>query len=335
MNHLRTAALAAVLFTAPVHAQDTKTRECPHGPADADGLVISTTRAAHPTRVASVMDSVLTEHGYTVLRAPRGAGQWQVEPRFTWRPGEKEIAGGAGEHPGVTLWVASEARADSTHVQIGARVICRLAGRGAKADELTAIQLMAAAEVTTALTARMDTLVARGVAMNEPVERPGRIEVTIPEALAGFALQGRHDYDDPRMGTNARYARTDGLFADVYVFPGPPADSSCPQACADDYVRADAKEFAELLPELIRRGQYRSASVTSDEAVARPAGAAWRAGRHLVARVDRGGEMHESHYYLFLFAGYQLKVRATFAPSDERRRAVQALVADALVKFAP
>jgi hypothetical protein len=334
MRLLRRASVAALLLAAPLSAQDVKGSECRHGPADGEGLIITGTHAAHPTRLASVVDSVLIQGGYTVLRSPPGEGRWQIAPRFTWTAAEKEIPGVGDEHPGVGLFVSSRVRGDSTGLEVGAQVICQLARGGPKASELTAIEIAAAVMVTQAITERLDTLRARGVALDQPVERPTRA-MGIPDALGAFAFQERHDFPDPRLGTNIRYTRADGMRVDVYLYPGPPADSSCPQSCAEQQAQSETRDFAAHLPDLVGRGHYRQASVASDEPIQPPAGAAWRAGRHLVANVDVQGEARESHFYLFVFAGYEVKVRATYAPSDERRQAVEALVADALVKFAP
>jgi len=334
MNLLRHASLAALLLAAPLSAQDGKGAECRHGPADDDGIIITGSHAAHPTRLASVVDSVLEQGGYTVLRSPPGEGRWQVAPRFTWTAGEKAIADESDEHPGVSLFVSSQVRGDSTRLEVGARVLCRMAGAGAKDGELTALEAMAAMMVESAITEQLDTLRARGVALDQPVERPIRA-MGVPDALGAFAFQERHDFPDPRMGTSLRYALPDGMRVDVYVYPGPPADSSCPQSCAEQQAQSETRDFTGHLPELVRRGHYRQASLASDEPVQPPAGAAWRAGRHLVANVEVQGEQRESHFYLFLFPGYEVKVRATYAPSPERRQAVEALVADALVKFAP
>jgi hypothetical protein len=331
MSLLRHASLAAVLLSAPLHAQDAPPL-CRDERADDEAVEVSATLYAHPTRIAAVMDSVLKQESYTVIRAPQGEGSWQVAPRFAWKAGEREIASEIREHPGILLLVESEARGDSTHLQVGAQVLCRSAGARANEDAETALELMSAVSVMGAFMQRMDTLEARGVAMNEPVERPG-FALSIPDSLGGFAFQSRRDYDDPRLGTSARYTRADGMSADVYVYPGPPADSTCPVACAEEYAHEQTKEFADMIPELIRRGQFSAASVQRDDPLAAPAGAPWRAGRHLVATLEQGGQSRESHFYLFLFPSYQVKVRATFPVSDELRRAVQALVDDALVKF--
>jgi hypothetical protein len=334
MMLLRHASITVLLLAAPLGAQEVTAPECRHGPADDDGIVITGSHAVHPTRLASVVDSVLEQGGYTVLRSPPAEGRWQIAPRFTWTAGEKEVAAEGDDHPGVGLFVSSQVRGDSTQLEVGARVLCQMAGGGAKATESTALEAMAAIMIESAISERLDTLRARGVALDQPVERPVRA-MGVPDALGAFAFQERHDFPDPRMGTSLRYALPDGMRVDIYVYPGPPADSSCPQACAEQQAQSETREFTGHLPELVRRGHYRQASVASDDAIRPPAGAPWRVGRHLVARVDVQGEPRESHFYVFLFPGYEVKVRATYAPSDERRQAVEALVADALVKFAP
>lgn len=318
-------ALAALLST-DLHAQDTP-RRCPDGEADGEGISINVSVRAHPTRVARTLDSVLVAGGWVIQNAPNGAGRWQIEPRFTWQEELLREDARRRPHPGVFLVVATEARADSTYVQASAQALCK-----AGEDE-TVVELISVAGVATGLTSALDTLKAHGVDVTAPVER-SVFQISYPEAVGDFRLVDREVFDDPRLGTSLRYGREeDRMYFDVYVYPGVPADATCPVACAEDRVAAEVNEFVGSFRQLIDGGYYRRMDVVSDDAVAVPEGAAWRAGRELVMEVVRGqgpATPMESRFILYSFPGYMVKVRSTNPPSTKAAGTVQQFVADLL-----
>lgn len=318
-------ALAALLAT-DVHAQDAP-RRCPDGEADSQGISLNVSVQAHPTRVASTLDSLLVAGGWVIQKAPNGAGRWQIEPRFTWQEELLREDAERGPHPGVFLVVETEERADSTHVQASAQAICKA---GDESESL--VELISVAGVATELISVLDTLKAHGVDVTAAVER-SVFQVSYPEAVGEFGLVDREVFPDPRLGTSLRYERADRMYFDVYVYPGVPADSTCPVACAEDRVAAEVEDFTGSFPDLIARGYYRRMDVVSDDAVAVPEGAAWRAGREVVMEVVRGqgpATPMESRFILYSFPGFMVKVRATNPPSTKAAGTVQQFVADLL-----
>jgi hypothetical protein len=333
MIRLRSASacILAALFATGLSAQ-TDSPRCPDGESDDEAISIDVTVAAHPTRVARTLDSLLVTTGYVIQDAPQGAGRWSIAPRFTWTDELKETEFARGPHPGVQMFVTSEVAGDSTRVEVGARVVCR-----AGTEEL-AVEMMAAATLANDFASSLDSLRALGVDLSAPVERK-QSGIQIPDSVARFAFAGREDFDDPRLGSSVRYAREeDGMYFDVYVYPGPPADSSCPRECVESWVEKEAQGFIDSGPEFLRRGYFRRMDVKRNEAVPVPAGAAYRAGRHVVMEVVRGegpATPMESQYILYSFPDYMVKVRATYAPSTKMEGTVRTFVAELLEALAP
>lgn len=323
------------LLAAGLHAQAAPP-PCPGGEADGEGIQISVSLAAHPTRVAATVDSLLVRDGYTVLRSPAGEGRWQIQPRFTYLEAVKEEAWVREPHPGVQLAVGAEARGDSTAVRIGARMLCKPDSRMEGAENVESVlELLTAARLATGLTSRMDTLRAAGVDVRAEVARP-QFSLSIPEVVGAFRLVNEEAYEDPRLGTGLRYARPDDFYLDVYVYPGIPRDSACPAACAQARVDAETQRFTAELPQLIQRGYYTRMDVRSSDAVARLEGAAWLAARHLrmeVVRAQGGQGPQESDFILYAFPGYTVKVRATYAPSPASAEVVRAFTAEFLTRL--
>lgn len=319
-------ALAALLAT-DLAAQNGPP-PCPGGEADDEGISISVSVMAHPTRVARTLDSVLANGGWDVRSAPRDVGRWQIQPRFTWQQDLLREGAEPGAHPGVFLVVETEAQGDSTRVKAGAQALCRTEGESESLAEMISV-----AGVATGLTSALDSLAAHGVDLAAAVER-SRVDVGYPQAVGDFRLLGRQDYEDRRLGTSLRYGRqSDDMYFDVYVYPGVPANSTCPVACAEERVANEVNGFVDGFQDLIDRGQYRRMEVVRNEALAVPAGAAWRAGRELVMEVVRGQGPDtplESRFILYAFPGFMVKVRATNPPSAAVSGTVQQFVADLL-----
>lgn len=322
---LRTFACAAALLAAgPLSAQEP---ECRHGPSDDQGILVSVAALAHPTRVAAVLDSVLREQGYVVGGSPEGVGVWNVAPRFTWLPLMEEETKRGDEHPGVQLAVRTAARGDSTGIELGATALCKVpAAQGGDASAGEMVELISATMLAAGVLESLDSLSARGVDPLAPVARE-RESVQAPEEVAGFRTVGRHDYPDPRLGTTVRYARDGGRYVDIYVYPGVHVDSACDAACA---VNAEADGFVTDFPEMVRAGHYERLEVVGDQRLQPGAGAEWAYGRHLALKVRREGEVMDSHFYLYSFPGFFLKVRASFPPSPAALDEVEKFVDELL-----
>ncbi|WP_420128902.1 hypothetical protein [Longimicrobium sp.] len=325
ISRLRSLLCAAALLTAGhLSAQ---TPGCRHGEADDSGMAVSVAVLAHPTRVAATLDSLLQVQGYAIGGSPEGLGRWNVQPRFTWLREVEEEDWHGDEHPGVQLSVETEARGDSTAVEVGARVLCKVPpAKGGPDDIGTMVELLSASMLATGLPEALDSLRAAGVDPLTPVARE-RETVHAPEAVGKFRMVGRQDYPDPRLGSNVRYARDDGRYVDIYVYPGMRVDSACDAACA---VNTEADGFVAGFPELVRAGHFEEATVVRDERPQPGAGAPWAYGRHLTLKMRREGQVVDSHYYLYAFPGFLLKVRATFPPSSDTLRDVTAFVDELL-----
>jgi hypothetical protein len=322
---LRTFACAAALFAAGTLSAQTP--GCRHGEADDDGIVVSVSLLAHPTRVAATLDSLLRVQGYSVGGSPEALGRWNVQPRFTWSPEVEEEDWHGEEHPGVQVSVETEARGDSTGIEVGARTLCKVPPvKGGPEDMGTMVELLSATMIVAGLTEALDSLRAGGVDPVTPVSRE-RETVQAPEAVGKFRMVGRQDYPDPRLGTTVRYARDDGRYVDIYVYPGVRVDSACDAACAVD---SEADGFVAGIPELVRAGRYEQMETAGDERLQPGTGARWAYGRHLRFKVRLEGEARDSHYYLYSFPGFFLKVRATFPPSADTLRDVTAFVDELL-----
>lgn len=169
------------------------------------------------------------------------------------------------------------------------------------------------------------TLNAQGAA-TAPVPReqpaePDQGAVRIPPEVAGFRMMGRHDYEDPSMGTTVRYGRDDDdLHVDIYVYPGVEVNAACDAVCA---VKAEADGFIGDFPGLVRAGHYERLDLTADEPLQPPAGAPWAYGRHLSMSVRRRGQELESQYWVFSMPGFFLKARSSYPASPEARARVQ------------
>ena len=331
IRHLPLLACTAAVLAAGALSAQPASKACRDGADDGEGISVGTTLLVHPTRLAATVDSLLAAQGYTVNQSPAGLGRWDIEPRFTWLESVQGEGWLSDEHPGVELYVETEARGDSTGLSVSARSMCRVApAQDGPAEVGQMVELISATMLTAGITEAMDSLEARGVDLRTPVRR-SRTSVQIPDTVGSFAFQGRHDYEDRRLGTNVRYIREDGLYADVYVYPGVRVDETCDAVCA---VNAEADGFIASFPEFVRAGHYRTVELASDEALRPDADDLWAAGRHVTLKANKNGQMQDSHYYIWSFPGFMLKVRVSYdAGDDGALREVQAFVPDLLTKM--
>lgn len=328
--HPLACAAAALLVAGTLNAQDAPS--CPDGEADQEGIQVSMAVRAHPTRVAATVDSVLQAQGYTIENSPAGLGRWGLAPRFTWLPELAEAGVFGDRHPGVQVTVGTEAAAgDSVTLVVGAQALCTVPPvEGLPGDVGQLVEIMSATMVSAGVTEALDSLSARGGDPMAAVARaqPRQASVRAPEEVAGFRMINRHDFPDPAYGTSVRYGReSDGQYLDIYVYPGTRVDSACDAACA---VNTEADGFIEGTPEFVRAGHFEQMDLANDARLRPEPGAAWAYGRHLTFKAKRRGQAVETHFYLYSFPGFFLKVRATYPPSPASTADVQAFV-DALL----
>lgn len=311
---------------------------CPAGPADDQAIEI-TTRIAQPvSRLAPLVDSALVRLGYRTPSTPLAGGRVTAAPRFDWPAESVQEGWGKGRHPGVEVSVLTRAGADSTEVTISARALCSLddpaeGGGPAATDEM--VEVFSAVMLSHAIMERAGMVPPRPVLPDSARPEPRGTSLSVPDSIGGFAFESRHDYPDPRFGTQVRYTARDGIYLDVFLYPGPPADESCGPDCAQQAVDAEARGFVDGIPEMIRRYDYAELRLKSDERVTPKSSSRWRGGRHLVLAGAREGRELVSHFYLFAFPGYFLKVRASVPPQPGVDARIQSFVDAALQAFGP
>ena len=153
--------------------------------------------------------------------------------------------------------------------------------------------------------------------------------ISAPAAVGTFKLVGRHDFADRAAGTQLDYLGRGGLPANAFLYPAPSSAQRC-AACADSLVNAEAMDFVGVIPELIRRGSFSSASGMQVERLDPPPGVAWLAGRHVTFSIVRNGKPGRTDFYLFLLRGYRVKVRATYSDAPAAREEVRAFTEELL-----
>lgn len=316
------AVLACSLLAAPLAAQ-----ACLGGPADEAPVQISFTVAGRPEALGPVVESSLRARGYTLAGSPSG-GPWVADPVREW-PAQPAVPGQAGVHPGLQVSVAAAPRADSTELTLSARTLCNL-GSAEEAARSESPENVLEIDAALGLLGAFAGLGGAG---------SSRFQVSLPAQLAEFALAGRHDYPDPGLGSQFRYRGPGGLMADVYVYPGVRADARCTPVCGELLARSAVNALHLVIPELVRTGRVGSMTPVSDEVLRPGPGALWQAGRHLVLDVKIAGQPEmKSHFYVYAFPGFAVKVRSTYPDTAERTAQLQSLVADLLarvVKNAP
>ena len=142
------------------------------------------------------------------------------------------------------------------------------------------------------------------------------ITIRVPDAIADFRMIHRKDYDDRAFGTMLRYQRPhDSLYVDLFVYPGPDFASGCDLACAREALRREGDDFIGAFPMLVERQYVDTIALASDSALAVPADAPWRLGRHMRFAQMRKGQPEWSDFDLYYLPGFRVKLRASY-PRD-------------------
>lgn len=164
-------------------------------------------------------------------------------------------------------------------------------------------------------------------AMHGQTAPPGDvIQIRVPPTIASLTMVKRHDYEDPSDGVQLRYVGADSLPIDIFVYPGPDLEKECPLDCARQVMQDEIDGFQTAFPEMIQRHYVDSIAVVHQDTLAHAAGAPWALARHLTLAVVRNGVSQRSDYVLYLLPGYQVKIRATYAPSDRNTGLVMAFL---------
>ena len=152
------------------------------------------------------------------------------------------------------------------------------------------------------------------------------IQLRGPPLIAGLTMVRRHDYEDPSDGVQLRYVGGDSLPIDVFVYPGPDLERECPLDCARQVMKDEIDGFQTAFPEMIQRHYVDSITIVRQDTLAHAAGAPWALAQHLTLAVVRNGVAQRSDYVLYLLPGFQVKIRATYAPSERNTSVVTAFL---------
>jgi hypothetical protein len=156
------------------------------------------------------------------------------------------------------------------------------------------------------------------------------IDLRVPDSIGAFRRIQRKDFEDPSQGVMLRYRRADSLTADLFVYPGPDLAKKCDLACAREVLKREGDDFAQVFPEMIRRGYVDTISVASDSALTPDSAASWRLGRHMRFLERQGGQPRWSDLYVYYLPGFRLKVRATYLPEPALAAGIAQFAASAV-----
>src|SRR5215218_1431750 len=99
--------------------------------------------------------------------------------------------------------------------------------------------------------------------------------ISVPDNVGEFRFLERKDFEQQAAGTMVRYETTDGLQADVFVYPADPRLAGCGAAVTDSAAKLQSDEFVGLIPEYLKRGYFEKVDVAEDAGLRVPSGAAW------------------------------------------------------------
>ena len=141
----------------------------------------------------------------------------------------------------------------------------------------------------------------------------GGVTLQMPDSIGLFVMTERRTLPDPMDGMFIRFRRSDGLGADLFLYPGPDFSDDCDLSCARELLKREGDQFIGAFPELVRRKYLDTIGTVRDSALVPPARATWRIGRHVWFETRVGGSPRWSDMYLYYQPRLRIKVRATYA----------------------
>ena len=141
----------------------------------------------------------------------------------------------------------------------------------------------------------------------------GGVTLQMPDSIGLFVMTERRTLSDPMDGMFIRFRRSDGLGADLFLYPGPDFSDDCDLSCASELLKREGDQFIGAFPELVRRKYLDTIGTVRDSALVPPARATWRIGRHVWFETRVGGSPRWSDMYLYYQPRLRIKVRATYA----------------------
>jgi hypothetical protein len=303
-----------------VAAQGTASPACAGGAADEAGARIAVTVEGTPEQAAELMGMALQLNGFAAAQPLRGAGAWTSAPYHTWVPDYLADMANGQPHPGVQLSGDIQPRGDSTEITLVARTLCSL-GSAAPAGPLGSTEDL--------LEQFSGYFVMHPVAgFDRRDGRAGTFSLDLPRQVADLQRAGQRAV--PPRAVMLHYAGPDELAADAYFYLGPVPTLRCTPSCHEVEVRREVSGYLSTIPHSPLYQGATSWEMTKAEALAPGPGDGWGAGFHTAHQIVRDGNTLATHYYVYAFPDYLLKVRGTFLASDARAERLQAFVDAAL-----
>jgi hypothetical protein len=315
--------LPALFCAAPVAAQGTAASAspaCAGGPADEAGARMAVTVEGSPEQAAELLGMALQLNGVSVTQPLRGAGAWTSAPLHIWVPDYLAAMATGQPHPGVQLSGDIQPRGDSTEISLVGRTLCSL-GSAAPAGPLGSTE-----DLLEQFSAYFVMLPVAGFDRRDG--RAGTFSLNLPRQVADLQRVGQRPVA-PRA-LMLHYAGPDELAADAYFYLGPIPTLRCTPSCHEVEVRREVSGYLRTIPHSPLYQGATSWEMTKAEALAPGPGDGWVAGYHMAHRVVRAEGTIATHYYVYAFPDYLMKVRGTFAASDAREERLQAFVDAAL-----
>ena len=149
----------------------------------------------------------------------------------------------------------------------------------------------------------------------------------MPIEVGPLRLTETFHYPEAHLGTLYRYRNDTELRPDVYIYPV----SRQPESSgAFDPAREEGMNFGRVLTAQKMRGQFDAFEILKSEAQhlgeGRNAISAW----HVHAVLERKGEKHDTHLFVYTLGDQTLKVRATYPIGSVEFAALDSFVGDLL-----
>ncbi|HYR10597.1 MAG TPA: hypothetical protein VEQ60_22665 [Longimicrobium sp.] len=311
--------LTALFCAAPLAAQGTAapgSPTCTGGPADDAGARIAVTVEGTPEQAAELLGMALQLNGFTVTQPLRGAGAWTSAPHHIWIPDYLAAMATGQPHPGVQLSGDIQPRGDSTEISLVARTLCSL-GSAAPAGPLGSTE-----DLLEQFSAYFVMHPVGGFDRRDG--RAGTFSLDLPPQVADLRRVGQRPV--PPRAVMLHYAGPDELAADAYFYLGPVPTLRCTPSCHEVEVRREVSGYLRTIPLSPLYQGATSWEMTKAEALAPGPGDGWGAGYHMAHRIVRDGNTIDTHYYVYAFPDYLMKVRGTFVAGSGRAERLQAFV---------
>src|SRR5690606_15492959 len=149
----------------------------------------------------------------------------------------------------------------------------------------------------------------------------------MPAEIGPLRLTETFHYPEAHLGTLYRYRNDTELRPDVYIYPVSRQPES---GGAFDPAREEGMNFGRVLTAQKMRGQFDAFEILTREAQHLGEGRNAISGWHVHAVLERRGEKHDTHLFVYTLGDQTLKVRATYSIGSVEFAALDSFVGDLL-----